>query len=83
MNPHECQECNRRSSEIQSLISQANTLRRAKLQDEEPLAADPADWLLGFESDERITDQLREIGQDVTRLRHEQTQHITQDHVAH
>jgi hypothetical protein len=76
----QCQECSRRDSEIQRLRSAATTLRQAKLQDEEPLPDDPAEWLQGFESDQAITDQLRAIGQEVARLQREQVQHATQDH---
>jgi hypothetical protein len=83
MTQDECQECNRIHGEIQSFVAQANTLRQGKLQNEEPLGDDPADWLLGFESDEAITDQLREIGQGITRLRNEQARHIAQEHVDH
>ena len=83
MTQHECPECSRRAGEIQRLQSAANNLRQAKLQDEEPLPDDPADWLQGVESDQAITDQLLAIGQEVARLRNEQAQHAAQDHRTH
>ena len=73
--PPQCQECSKRDIEIQRLRSAATTLRQAKFQDEEPLPDDPAEWLQGFESDQAMTDQLREIGQEIIRLRDEQAQH--------
>jgi hypothetical protein len=79
---HDCSECRRIEAEIDSFQDQANILRRGKSQNEEPLPDNPADWLVGFESDEAITDQLREIGQGVTHLRDELAQHTAQNHAA-
>lgn len=78
MTPLDCPECRRIESEINSFQGQANILRRGKLQDEEPLPDSPADWLVGFESDEAITDQLRAIGEEVIQLRNELGQHAAE-----
>ena len=83
MTPHDCLTCRRIEGEIQRLQDGANVLRQGKLQDEEPLPDNPADWLVGLESDEAITDQLRAIGEEVIRLRDELAQHIAKDHTAH
>lgn len=75
-----CQECIRRDREIQRLRLEATTLRQAKLQGEEQLPVDPTEWLLGFESDQAITDQLRAIGRAVARLQREQVRHAAKGH---
>jgi hypothetical protein len=52
----QCPDRSRRASEIQHLCAAANTLRQAKLQDQESLTDNPADRLLCFEWDRAITD---------------------------
>lgn len=82
MTSENCSECRRLENEIQGVDDGANKRRRGKLQDETPLPENPADWLLGFENDEAITDQLRAIGEELTRLRNEWARHIARFHTA-
>ena len=76
MPARECQECSRILRELQRA---AEILRQAKLQNDDPLPDDPADWL-GPESDQAITDMLCEIQREIARLKVEHRQHRAKDH---